>query len=266
MVLTHLTPFQYAYKHLRLFYPYYLLNLFYGLYLYKQYIRINPTNLKLLIINLLLLANWSSHRLLSRFYFGISWFLDNIFYCYSLSPFFVSSVNTIKNSIKLFILISFSRIGAEKLIAKRTKNVFDTNLHCRPIIRIFEFYMGMLLIPLYFHIKERLDKYKNTLIFKILFTILQIITPIYLWNIMIKYDKNLFRFYFLLILSTYTFIISYDFGYLSYLSSLKIIKIIMSAQMEMYLIQMNVHKTFDIKLKNFKHILSLFCPYILFII
>ena len=116
--------------------------------------------------------------------------------------------------------------------------------------------MGMLYIPLYFHIKERLDKYKNTLIFKILFTILQIITPIYLWNIMIKYDKNLFRCYFLLILSTYTFIISYDFGYLSYLSSLKIIKIIMSAQMEMYLIQMNVHKTFDIKLKNFKHRLS----------
>ena len=69
---------------------------------------------------------------------------------------------------------------------------------------------------------------------------------------MIKYDKNLFRCYFLLILSTYTFIISYDFSYLSYLSSLKIIKIIMSAQLEMYLIQMNVHKTFDIKLKNFK--------------
>lgn len=128
MVLTHLTPFQYAYKHLRLFYPYYLLNLFYGLYLYKQYIRINPTNLKLLIINLLLLANWSSHRLLARFYFGISWFLDNIFYCYFLSPFFVSSVNTIKNSIKLFILISFSRIGAEKLMLKEQK-MFSTLIY-----------------------------------------------------------------------------------------------------------------------------------------
>lgn len=262
--LTHLTPFKYAYKHLRLFYPYYLLNLFFGLYLNKSNIQLNPTNIQLLIINLLLLANWSSHRAVARFYFGISWFLDNIFYCYFLSPFLLNSINNIKNSIKLFAIISLSRIGVEKFLYIGAYNVFDTNLHCGPVIRIFEFYMGMSMIPLFFHIKSRLDQFKNNLIFKIVFTIIQIVLPIFLWRIMIKYDKNLFRCYFLLILSTYTFVISYDYGFLSYISSLKIIKIIMSAQMEMYLIQMNIHLFFDMNFKklNIKNIHGIYYYYL----
>ena len=70
---------------------------------------------------------------------------------------------------------------------------------------------------------------------------------------MIKYDKILYRCYFLSIICVYVFIISYDYGYLSYLTSLKYLKIIMSAQLEMYLIQMNVHLTVDKYFKR-KHL------------
>ena len=91
-------------------------------------------------------------------------------------------------------------------------------------------------------LKAYLDKYQNSLVFIIFFTVIQIILPIYLCYLMIKYDKILFRCYFVLILSIYIFIISYDYGYLSALVSKRIFKIIMSAQIEMYLIQINVDK------------------------
>ena len=103
----------------------------------------------------------------------------------------------------------------------------------------------MLLTPFFFYLKNGLDKYKNIFTFKVIFTIIKLISPIYLCYIMIKYDKILFRCYFVLILCTYTFIISYDYGYLSYITSLKITKIIMSAQLEMYLIQLNINDTND---------------------
>lgn len=261
---SYITPFKYAYKHLRNFYPYYLLNLFYGLYFHKDVIKINLTNFQLLLINLLLIANWSRNRMIARFYFAISWFLDNIFYCYFLAPFFVYSINNIKNSIKIFAFITFFRILAEEFLYLGAYNIFDMNLHCGPIIRICEFYMGMSITPLYFQFKSLLDKFQTRFEFKILYTVIQIVLPFYLCYLMIKYNEVLLRCYFLLIISVYIFFISYDYGYLSYLSSIKIIKIILLPQMEMYLIQMNVHLSFDkhFKKTNLKYSSKLFYYYL----
>ena len=245
MEFTHKAPFKYTYKHLRSFYPFYILNLFYGIYFNKHYVKLNLTNIELLLINLLLIANWSSHRIIARFYFPISWFLDNIVYCYFLSPFLLCTINNIKNSIKIFFFVYLSRIVAEEFLYRGAFNVFDTHIHCGPIIRIYEFYMGMLLVPLFFNLKSRLDKFQDNYAFKIIFTIIQIILPIFLCYIMIKYDKILLRCYFLLIICLYVFIISYDYGYLSFISSLKFLKTIMSTQLEMYLTQMNVHLSVD---------------------
>ena len=242
---TYASPFKYAYKHLRSFYPYYLLNLFYGLYFYKDFTKFNLTYVELLLINLLLIANWSSHRRIARFYFGISWFLDNIFYCYFISPFCLYTIKETKNSLKILFFMLLTRILIEEFLKNGAYNVFDTNLHCGPIIRILEFYIGMLLSPLYFSIKHHMDKIKNNYIFKILFTIIHIIMPIFLYYLMVKYDKVLLRCYFILIICIYIIIISYDYGYLSYITEFKLLKIIMSTQLEMYLIQINIHITFD---------------------
>ena len=242
----YISSIKYAYKHLRLFYPYYLFNLFYGLYLYREKINLDLTCLELLLINILLIANWSSHRKVARFYFGISWFLDNIFYCYFLSNFFLSSINDFKNSLKLFVFATLSRILSEELLNRGAYNVFDTNFHCGPIIRILEFYMGMLIIPLFFKLKIFLDKFKNSVIFQIFFSVIQILSPLLLYYIMVEYQNIFLRCYFVLIICVYIFIISFDFGFLSVLVSLKIFKIIMSTQLEMYLIQFNVHLTLEI--------------------
>ena len=240
-----ISSIKYAYKHLRSFYPYYIINLFYGLYLNKNKIKFNITSIELLLINIFLIANWSSHRRIARFYFGISWFLDNIFYCYIISIFLLSSINNIKNSLKLFILVTLSRILSEKFLQLGAYNVFNTNFHCGPIIRILEFYMGMLMIPLFFRFKIIFDKFHKYFTFQIIVTIIQILLPLFLYYIMVEYKAKLLRCYFVLIFCIYIFIIGFDYGYLSKFTSQKIFKIIISTQLEMYLIQFNVHYTFD---------------------
>ena len=102
--------------------------------------------------------------------------------------------------------------------------MFDTNFHCGPIIRILEFYMGMLIIPLYYRIKIQLDKFQKNVYFKLLFTIIQIMLPLLLYHLFVKYQQILLRCYFVLILCFYVIIISFDYGYLSNLVSNKISK------------------------------------------
>lgn len=240
-----ISSIKFTYKHLRSFYPYYLLNLFYGIYLFKDNIKLDITTIELLLINLVLIANWSSHRKIARFYFGISWFLDDIFYCYILSIFLLSTVNNFKNSLKIFFFVALSRVLSEEFLRFGAYNVFDTNFHCGPIIRILEFYMGMLIIPLYFRIKNKLDKFQNKVSFKIIITIIQFAFGLLIYHLFVKYEQILLRCYFVLILCFYVISISFDYGYLSNFLSNKIFKIIMSAQLEMYLIQLNVHITYE---------------------
>lgn len=245
MESSYISSFKYAYKHLRNFYPFYIINFIYGIYFFKDKTKFNFTYIELFLINILMIANWSSHRKIARFYYGISWFLDNLLYCYFITPLLIKSINNLKKSLKLLFFAVLARILTEEFLRNGAYNVFDTHLHCGPIIRILEFYIGMLILPLFLVIKESLDKLQNKLIFKLFFTMIQIILPIYLCHIMIIYDKILYRCYFVLILSIYVFIISFDYGYLSILVSKKIFKIIMSAPMEMYLIQINVNITFE---------------------
>ena len=79
----------------------------------------------------------------------------------------------------------------EEFLNRGAYNVFDTNYHCGPIIRILEFYIGMLLSPLYFTLKDYLDKFQNKFTLKMISTIIQIILPIYLCYLMIKFDNIL---------------------------------------------------------------------------
>ena len=242
---TIISSFKYSYKHLRSFYPYYLINFLYGLYFYKNLRKFDLTYIELLLINILMIANWSSHRKIARFYFGISWFLDNILYCYFISPLLLNSINNLKSSLKCLFFALLARILVEEFLNRGAYNVFDTNYHCGPIIRILEFYIGMLLSPLYFTLKDYLDKFQNKFALKMISTIIQIILPIYLCYLMIKFDKIFYRCYFILIISAYIFIISFDYGYISSLVGTKLFKTIMSAQLEMYLIQINVDITFE---------------------
>ena len=120
-------------------------------------------------------------------------------------------------------------------------NIFDANFHRGPIIRLIEFYMGMLLTPSFFFVKNLIDGQRNKFWLISLFTFIQIISPIIIYYIMLYYNKILYRCYFVLIFCAYIFIISFDYGFLSNLFAKKICIKIMSCQMEMYLIQATIN-------------------------
>lgn len=125
-----------------------------------------------------MLQVWSRHRKLVSFFNGISWFLHDLLFCYFLTPLLLNSINSIKNSLILFFTFASTRIALEEFIKNGAFNVFDTHFHDGPIVRVFEFYLGMLMIPIFQKIKFYLDKYRNIFYFQIFFTIIQIVSTV----------------------------------------------------------------------------------------
>ena len=239
------TSFRYLYKHLRNFYPLELILIICD-YISNSKIENNIiTEIEIFLSNILMIKVWSRHRKIAFSINAISWFLSVLIFCYFLAPIFLQGIRKIKTSIILFITIAFIRCSIDEILNHHLFNLYDAHLHRGPIIRTIEFYMGMLLIPIFFSLKYHLDRFKNQKWLIIVFTFIQIFSPIFLYYIMIKYNNKLHRCYFVLIFCFYVFIASLDYGFLSKLFSNKIFVKIMSCQMEMYLIQIRINNIFN---------------------
>lgn len=264
MICDYESSFKYSYKRLRTFYPLLFLNTIYG-YIITERKKYNLKEITLLFSILLLIKSWSRHSQLATFYNGHSWFLSSLLFSYFLVPLLLQGLKNIKISITIFIIISFIRTLLEELIKYNSFNMFDADFHRGPIIRLLEFYMGMLLIPLFNKSKLYLDKYSNTGSFKIIFTFIEIVNVIIIYFIMLKYNNVLDRCYFVMIFCIFIFISGYEYGFISDLLNNKILEIIISCQMEMYILQRTVNITIY-KLINMKKFESLFNNEILFLI
>ena len=205
--------FKYYYKHLRTCYPLYLLNFIFGVIRNKEKIKFNLSTVEIILINIFMLQVWSRHRKLVAFYNGISWFLHDLLLCYLLSPFLLNGINSIKKSLIIFFVTSLIRILVEEFLKHGAFNVLDIHLHDGPFVRIFEFYLGMLIIPSFLKLRLLIEKKKKQIEFKILFTSIPILLTIIIYYIFIYY-RNLLRCYFVLIFCIYVFIIGYEYGYL----------------------------------------------------
>ena len=221
MPSTYYASCKYTYRHLRAFYPLHTINSFYWICSYKS--KFNLTDYEILIYNFLLVKVWSRRRHLAGSFNGISWFVSALLFCYFLCPFLLGGIQNI--------------------------NIMDFNFHYSPVIRLMDFYLGMLMIPLFLKIKSYLDKIHNKSNLKFIFTSIQIIFPVIIYFIMLEYNNKLIRCYFVLIFCFCIFLISYDYGYLSYIFKKKLSKEIMSCQMEMYLLQRSLN-TILVKVLN----------------
>ena len=220
MPATYHTSCKYTYKHLRSFYPLHILNSLYEIYRNKR--NLNLTYYEILIFNFLLMKVWSSNIHYSLGFNGITWFISALLFCYFLSPFLLGGNKNIKNSLLLFSFVAFIRVGIEELIKNGAKNFMGFNFHYNPIIRLMDFYLGMLMIPLFLKIKYFLDKIRDKLYLNYIFTSFQIIFPITIYFIMLEFNNKLFRCYFVLIFCLCIFLISFDYGYLSNINTKKI--------------------------------------------
>jgi peptidoglycan/LPS O-acetylase OafA/YrhL len=241
MPTTYNSSCKYTYKHLRSFYPLHIINSLYCIYRYKKK-KFDLTDYEMFIFNFLLLKVWSNDRSFAIHFNGLAWFISALFFCYFLSPFLLEGIQNINNSIIIFLIVSFIRIEIEELIKKGAKNFMNFNFHYGPIIRLMEFYLGMLMIPLFFKIKYLFDKNQNKIYLRRCFTFIQIIFPIIIYFVMLVLNKKLLRCYFVLIFCACIFLISYDYGYLSNIIKMKICKEVMSCPIEMYLLHISLNK------------------------
>jgi peptidoglycan/LPS O-acetylase OafA/YrhL len=234
MPATYHASCKYTYKHLRSFYPLHIMNSLYCIHIYKG--NFNLTGYEIFIFNFLLLNVWSIYSSFAMGFNGIAWFISALLFCYFLSPFLLGGNKNIKNSLIIFFFVAFIRVGIEEIIKNGAKNFMNFNFHHGPIIRLMDFYLGMLMIPSFFKIKCFLDKIRDKYYLKYFFTIIQIIFPINIYFVMLEFNNKLIRCYFVLIFCLCIFLISYDYGYISNLIRIKLCKEAMSCQLEMYLL------------------------------
>ena len=236
--------FKYSYKHLRNFYPLeFILIIYY--YISRPKSKFNTsTKIERFFANILMIKSWSRYKDLAFSINAVSWFLSALIFIYFLVPILLCGIKKIKTSIILLMITVFIRVSIEEIDTNSIYKLYNACLHHDPIIRMFDFYIGMLLIPMYFSIKYHFDKFKNNECFKFVFTCIQILYPILIYYIMLIYNNKLHRCYFVLISSVFVFVVSFDYGYLSILFAKKIFVKIMSCQMEMYLIQTSIDEMF----------------------
>lgn len=234
------TSFKYTYKHLRNFYPLECFNIIYGFFR-KPHKKYDLTELEILISNFLIIKSWSYDMKLAQYFTGLSWFLSNLLFCYFFVPLLLKGIKNNKNSLIFFLLISLIRISIEIALYNGAKNMFHVDLHRGLFIRLFEFYMGMLLAPTYFLIKNRLDRNKNDYWFKIIFTIIHVVFPVIFYYILLIFDNKWHCCYFVLVFCFFIIIVGHDYGYLSHIFANKLFTKVWSCQMEMFLLQKTIN-------------------------
>jgi peptidoglycan/LPS O-acetylase OafA/YrhL len=248
MPATYYSSCKYSYKHLKYFYPVYIMKLIYKICIYKK--KFTLTDYEIIIFYILMVRDYKRNTALKSSFSKIPWFINVLLYLYFLSPFLLMGIKSIKNSLIIFIFFAIARLGVELLIVNGASNIMDFNFHHGCGIRLMEFYLGMLMIPLFFKIKSFLDKIKNEIYLRYFFTFIQLIFPIAIYYIMLKYNY-LRRCHFVLIFCVCIFLISFDYGYLSNTNTKKICKEIMSCQMEMYLIHKELNNILSKIIKRF---------------
>ena len=94
---TYYTSCKYTYKHLRSCYPLHIIISFYWIYTYKG--KFNLADYEMLIFHFLLLKVWSSYREIVQGFYGLTWFISALLFCYFLSPFLLGGIQNINNSL-----------------------------------------------------------------------------------------------------------------------------------------------------------------------
>lgn len=108
-------------------------------------------------LNLFLLQAWSPYTSTSFAFNGSSWFLSAILFCYFMAPFFLEFARKRKHCLLLFAILALARFLLEYACLKYKGEIFLINFHTNPLVRSMEFFMAVLLYPLFEKTKEALS-------------------------------------------------------------------------------------------------------------
>ena len=120
-------------------------------------------------VDAFLLQAWNSDPDVYFSYSGIAWFLSALIFCYFMSPLLLRYAKKVKQSVVMFIIVAFIRVSFEYL--EKVVPVWGISIHTFPIIRCMEFFLGMLMVPLFV---RTADKIRSTGLVFGLFSIIEI--------------------------------------------------------------------------------------------
>lgn len=155
MPCTWTASIEYCRKKLAQFWPLHLITLIPMIYLnYLQEGMLTARKIRLIFVDAFLLQAWSSDPDVFFSYSGIAWFLSALMFCYFLSPLFLRYAREIKKSSLLFIIVAVFRVTIEYL--EKAVPIWGLSIHASPLIRCMEFFMGMLMVPLFIRISSEI--------------------------------------------------------------------------------------------------------------
>lgn len=186
------------------------------------------------LYNLLLLQSWNNSPDVFFSFNGVSWFLASLMFCYLLTPVFLHFIKNLKTTLVLFPVVFVFRCFLEWSHI-RYPDILSINIHVNPLIRCLEFFMGMLLIPLFYKSKEKCSVYKETTRIKLIFSFIEIVITVLVISFVIKMNMIWPRCFFVMLFCVLVFVYAFDCGIISKLLSIKILRCFSKIQFEFYL-------------------------------
>lgn len=241
--------FKYTYDKLKKFWPLHVICLIaYCILSYFVYSRkLKFESIPTLLANFFLLQSWSSDVNVIFSFNYVSWFLSTLLFCYFISPFLISFIREKKIAVPLFFFVAMLRIFVDVCITYNC-NIFNFYAHSSPIVRALEFFMGMLMVPVFYWIKEKIVITKMNRLF---ISILEVAILISTFFVLKIFDTKWERSYFVLVACIIVFVFAFDSGYFSVLCNKKFILNTTSIQLEMYLLQPVMHLLITLLLNNY---------------
>ena len=167
---------------------------------------------------------------------GPSWFLSALLFCYFMTPFLCTFARKVRVSCPLFVATALTPwlIGyAEGAVP----GITGLNEHVSPIIRCLEFFMGMLLVPLFMYAREHLHDGIST---KVAFSVLEIFSILAVIYLSVAKNEVWGRSVFALMFCAFVFVFAFDAGVLSKLFAIKPFQMFSSIQFEFYMLHQAV--------------------------
>lgn len=192
-------------------------------------------NLVRFVLNLSLTHAWLSGTSNPFSFNGASWFISALLFCYFLSPAFCSVIKSRKKSIILLFVICGLRISMELISQIYPGQFFSISFHTFPLIRALEFFMGVLLVPIYSYICDRSQRSTNRKNFVVM-TCLEIIAAISIIALMITFDKDWIRGYYVAAFLPLVLVFALDGGAVSRFLSLKPFLLFSKIQFNFYIL------------------------------
>ena len=223
--------FRYAYSKFLKFWPLHFLTM-----LFVMGVKVRPiftfSNLIKAILNIFLLQAWSPCQEIYFSYNGASWFLSALLFCYFMAPLLLKFAKNLKRSMILFVLIFLLRYVIEYVETVYPGQFLNLQIHTSTIVRCLEFFMGMLLVPLFIALKKYTDKRE----YRILFSLLEVVMILSVVYLTYHYNGLWYRASYVLLFSLAIVLFAFDKGIVSKCLSIRPFKWFSYIQFEFYIL------------------------------